>query len=143
MAKWFKRKAGGSTTSAATTEPKQPTANVRPAPHSLFGQLQAAGLGVQSDHYIIRMIPPAAGQEIDEIRRQRLITEILNANGYLVGSATVDFQLSEQALSDDLYVFTMMAYRDRTGKKVDMNRCKVHNFSGNTVRGKMLALFLS
>jgi hypothetical protein len=95
-------------------------------------------MAVQADHYVICMLPPAPG----EVRRQMLIPQILGANGYTAGSASVDFQVSDLALEDSFFVFSMKAYEDRTGRKVDMNRSRVHNFTGNTARGKMLAMFL-
>ena len=96
-------------------------------------------MAVQADHYIICMLPPAPG----EVRRQMLIPQILGANGYTVGPANVDFQVSDTALEDSFFFLAMKVYEDRTGRKVDMNRSKVHNFSGNTVRGKMMAMFLA
>jgi hypothetical protein len=85
------------------------------------------------------MLPPAP----TEIRREMLILQILGANGYAVGSATVDFKVTISALEDSLLIFSVKAYEDSTRRNTDMSRTKSHNFSGNTVGGKMVAVFLS
>ena len=96
-------------------------------------------MAAQAYTYIIYMLPPAPSVQ----RVGGLIPEILAANGYILGCGLVDFQVDELALQDSLFVFSMKAFEERTGRKVDMGRSKVHAFSGTGVRGKLLAVFLT
>jgi len=96
-------------------------------------------MAIEADHYIICMCPPAP----TERRRRWLIPQILAENGYDMGEATIDFRVDDLAQQDSFLYFVLRSYEDSTGKKADMNRSRLHNFSGkNAVRGKMIAVFV-
>ena len=93
---------------------------------------------MQADHYIVRLNQVEAG--IPPWKKEDLINRVIQVNGYVRGSATVDFE-SVDGSTDDAYMSTVFSvHEDKTGRKVDQERSKMHNASGG-VRGKLVAIF--
>jgi hypothetical protein len=93
-------------------------------------------MAIQADHYIIRIAPPEPAPD----RRSSPIVEILAANNYVLGSASVDFAVDDE-VSDALMFFSIKKHEQISGRQVDLNRTRTHNFSGRTVTGKLVAVF--
>lgn len=96
----------------------------------LFRKLKGA---LQADHYIIRMLPPEPADSESAIDR------VLAANGYVQGSATVDFKVDSYA-TNEAYMMGLLFNYERTGFRVDDARSKMHNFRG-AAAGKLIAVF--
>jgi hypothetical protein len=89
----------------------------------------------QANHYIVRAYPP------EPRGVSSLIREVLRANGYEQGNATVDYDVS--ATIDEAYMTAKaLDYEKQTGHRCDWDRSRIHNFSG-TANGMLLAIFHS
>jgi hypothetical protein len=86
----------------------------------------------QADHYIIR-VHPANVMPVD-----LLIVRVIEANGYVLGSATVDFRFETQI--DDAYMAGLVfVHQENTGMPIDMGQSRTHNVSGS-VTGRLVAI---
>ena len=88
---------------------------------------------LQADHYIIRMLPPAPAN------RNSLINSVLTANGYVLGAATVDFDVDSMALNNAYMIGLLLVY-ENTRSEVNQDRTRIHTFSG-AAHGKLIAVF--
>ena len=90
-------------------------------------------MAVRADHYIIRMLPP------EPVNRESVIDQALAANGYVRGTASVDFKVDSYAASD-AYMMALLLNYESTGVAVDDVRSKMHDFRG-AAAGKLIAVF--
>jgi uncharacterized protein YjbI with pentapeptide repeats len=89
---------------------------------------------LQADHYIIRLLPP------DTANRDALIGQILSANGYVRGAATIDFRADSEAGSQAYMMGLLLTYEKTTAVPLDSARSKMHKLSGGA-NGHMVAVF--
>ena len=90
-------------------------------------------MAVKADHYIIRMLPPEPED------RESVIDRVLAANGYVRGTASVDFRVDSSATSD-AYMTGLLLNYESIGVAVDDTRSKMHKFKGGAT-GKLIAVF--
>lgn len=88
---------------------------------------------MQADYYIIRL------NETAIMPREQLIDTVLEVNGYIRGTAPVDFQFATSI--DAAYMTTLvLMHEEKSGKKADPDRSRMHNISGGAT-GKLSAIF--
>jgi hypothetical protein len=90
-------------------------------------------LGIQADHYVMRIHPPIPADV------PRAIEQALAAKGHILGNATVDFHVDAGADDDTLLQLGLQHTLDRC-LRVDRRRSTVCDL-GDYLPGKMLALF--
>jgi hypothetical protein len=95
--------------------------------------------GPQADHFIIRLHSPNQPTDCEKV-----IDEILEANGYIRGTATVDFQIASSI--DNAYMTALILKhvkeknREVAGSTtLDERRTKIHDFNGKA-SGKLVAV---
>jgi len=89
---------------------------------------------LRADHYIIRTT-------CDVPDRDSLIREVLKSNGYLQGSAAVDFGVHSEATKEEYAAALVQTYMSE-GIQLDSARSKLYDFSTSpSVQGVLLALF--
>lgn len=87
----------------------------------------------QADHYIIAINPPEFGSQ------PSMISQILSANSYEQGKASVNFNIISGTIDENvmLGIVFKLGY---TPENVDWDRSRFHNLSGLT-HGKLLAIY--
>jgi HEAT repeat protein len=90
--------------------------------------------GLQADHYIIRMHPPKPADQ------RSAIIEILQVNGYIRGTATVDFEVTPSI--DNAYITGLaLKYAENANVILHDKKTKIHDFSGKA-KGKVVVVFI-